>query len=138
MEGRRQDRLPGIAAVSCGNAKIRSQAPIMIMLNGPAAIAAGPSDLRFQWGERGDSNPRHPGPQPCCPAAEAVQTPAVQGFLECRLAFSHPLRATWGPLVCPTSAPLVTPRSALPTRHRTPGVPAVRQRADRVVTPRYA
>jgi len=35
----------------------------MIMLNGPAAIAAGPSDLRFQWGERGDSNPRPPGPQ---------------------------------------------------------------------------
>jgi len=33
--------------VSCGNAKIRSQARIMIMLNGPAAIAAGPSDLRF-------------------------------------------------------------------------------------------
>jgi hypothetical protein len=35
----------------------------MIMLNGPAAIATGPSDLWFQWGERGDSNPRHPGPQ---------------------------------------------------------------------------
>ena len=43
-------RLPEIAAVSCGNAKIRSQTRIMIMLNGPAAIAAWPSDLRFQWG----------------------------------------------------------------------------------------
>ena len=35
--------------MSCGNAKIRSQARIMIMLNSPAAVAAGPSDLRFQW-----------------------------------------------------------------------------------------
>ena len=56
-ERRPQDRLPEIAAVSCGNAKIHSQNRIMIMLNGPAAIGAGPSDLRFQWGERGDSNP---------------------------------------------------------------------------------
>ena len=56
-EGRRQDRLPGIAAVSCGNAKIRSQARIMIMLNGPAAIAAGPSDLRFQWVSEGTRTP---------------------------------------------------------------------------------
>jgi hypothetical protein len=35
-EGRPQDRLPGIAVVSCGYAKIRSQSRIMIMLNGPA------------------------------------------------------------------------------------------------------
>ena len=31
---------------------------------GPAATTAGPADLLLQWGERGDSNPRHPGPQP--------------------------------------------------------------------------
>src|SRR6266480_1136708 len=31
---------------------------------GPAVVRAGPSDLVFQGGGRGDSNPRPPGPQP--------------------------------------------------------------------------
>ena len=56
-EGRPQDRLPEIAAVSCGNAKIRSQARMMIMLNGPAAIATGPSDLRFRGVSEGIRTP---------------------------------------------------------------------------------
>ena len=36
----------------------------------PAVIRLGPPDLRFQWGERRDLNPRHPGPQPGALPAE--------------------------------------------------------------------
>ena len=37
--------------------KLRSQTRIMIMLNGPAAIAAGPSDLRFSGVSEGIRTP---------------------------------------------------------------------------------
>jgi hypothetical protein len=29
----------------------------------------------FRWGERGDSNPRHPGPQQCCRGGEVTENP---------------------------------------------------------------
>jgi hypothetical protein len=38
--------------------------PDMSTPEGPAVVRLGPSDLHFRWGERGDLNPRHPGPQP--------------------------------------------------------------------------
>ena len=46
----------------------------------------GPPDLLFHWGERGDSNPRHPGPQQCCRATEDKETLCFKGF---RLADGH-------------------------------------------------
>jgi hypothetical protein len=77
----------------------------------PQTDSAKPYEQQLQWGERGDSNPRHPGPQQCCPAAEAAKASVVQGFLAGRLAFSHPLRATSDPLACPILAPLTKSRS---------------------------
>jgi hypothetical protein len=47
----------------------------------------------FRWGERGDSNPRHPGPQQCCPATKEVETPVFLGFLVDRWASPHLLKA---------------------------------------------
>ncbi len=35
-----------------------------VPLRGPGPAWRGLPDLLLQWGERGDSNPRHPGPQP--------------------------------------------------------------------------
>ena len=46
----------------------------------PGHILTGAADLRKHWGERGDSNPRHPGPQQCCRATEDVETLGFKGF----------------------------------------------------------
>jgi stage II sporulation SpoE-like protein len=60
---------------------------------GPAAVTGWASNLRFQGGGRGDSNPRPPGPQQCCRGKEAAETPIFLAFLTDRWASSHPLRA---------------------------------------------
>src|SRR6516162_638365 len=70
---------------------------------------------RSQWGERGDSNPRHPGPQQCCPAAKDVEALCFMGF---RIADGHH-RTRREPLETRSSAPLWPhSRSPLSTEFR--------------------
>jgi hypothetical protein len=84
----------------------------------------------FRWGERGDSNPRHPGPQQCRPVSEDAEIAYVAGIPGERIGIITPverhLRPSRLPHFCPTRGALPGwPRRTLPrTAHRRPPPPA--------------
>jgi hypothetical protein len=95
-------RLPRIAALSCQDFTIRSQTGTSIVPKGPAAR---PPDLLFQWGERGDSNPRHPGPQQCCHGEEALENPCLPGIPGPEVGIFTPVEGHLRPCRLPHSWP---------------------------------
>jgi hypothetical protein len=59
----------------------------------------------FRWGERGDSNPRHPGPQQCCHGEEALENPCLPGIPGPEVGIFTPVEGHLRPCRLPHSWP---------------------------------
>jgi hypothetical protein len=72
---------------------------------GPASSRAGPLTCAFSGGERGDSNPRHPGPQQCCHGEEALENPCLPGIPGPEVGIFTPVEGHLRPCRLPHSWP---------------------------------